>query len=129
MSAASRIPGDFKGWLHSAGTTQKQENVVLPRCPNGFEGHYLDIPQYQSTGWAVSIENGRADPFKKGGDYFVPAYNHVHSPDLTIYTRSYYLTFCLPAGEWKPISYGSRSDSQCTESWRDYNGSNGCYIP
>ncbi len=122
VSSSIRVPGTYHGWLASAGITNDKKLIYLPKCPNGYEGHFIEVPQYQTTGYNVDNEMARNKLERDGESYFVRAFNKVHSPDLKVYKYAYYLTFCVPIGQWYIKKSMLLDDAQCSDSWMEYNG-------
>lgn len=130
VSAQIRIPGSYHGWFVSAGLVGHLDKIPLPQCPEGYEGHYIEVPQYQTTGdykyvgslYGVDNEIAEQKLEKDGKSYFIKAFQKVHSPDHTDDAYSYYLTFCVPVGQWVVDEDIASEDSQNDQSWQVYNG-------
>lgn len=125
VSSSIRIPGTDHGWLAGGGITGDKKPIYLAKCPAGYEGHYIEVPQYQTTGYNVDNEMAHNKLEREGNHYYVWAFNKVHSPDRSVYSYTYYLTFCVPAGQWYVKKANSLDEAQCSNSWADYNGTVG----
>lgn len=128
--AATRIPGELKGWLTEAGLTNNGGKIYLPDCPPGYEGHYVEFPQHQTTGYgtksieglsAVNIYQTKNQPEHMLYSYSLKAYNKVESPVWTKKDYAYYLAFCVPKGKWSVSSSAAQNDTQLAFSWLEYN--------
>lgn len=133
LKSAVAIPGYYIGGVTSAGILENGKLLYVPLCPLGYEGHYIEAPQYFTTGYylhllggdpGVNIELGIDDYVRgaTGNNPYIYSFIHVHSPtkDPTV-TRTYYMTFCLPSGQWKPLSGASQFEKQCSSDWQNYN--------
>ena len=125
VSSSVPIPGAKQGYITSAGlvalagmtAVPTLQNVWVPPCQPGFEGHYLLTPQYYTTGFS---KNGGSDDTSlgfnvilglsniqvKNGRYYV--YSNTNFADTSsqlfglidgsTHYYAYYMTFCLPEG-------------------------------
>jgi len=135
VSSSVPVPGAQRGYLTSAGVVtvrgndQSDRTIWLPPCGPGFEAHYLVTPQYYTTGFfndvGIDPDNykdtstgfgvlaGVSALNKKNGRYFV--YANLQNGQNESGTRvgyGYYLTYCVPQGNWNPKSCPAGVDCQ-----------------
>lgn len=120
------------GWLVAGGLINHDQSLYLPNCPEGYEGHFILSPQYFTTGWASSnypLCPDEATTTRLGSSQLfssrdVNYYNNVNTTSSNANaTRAYFLTFCVPNGQWTATSWHRREDGQCGGAWNDYNRS------
>lgn len=142
VKSSVAIPGYYRGGITSAGIINTGQKIYMPKCPEGYEGHYIVSPQYlsmgfQKFGWecgggdcvGVNIEMGYDSTVKyRGGQPYIYAYTHVHSPDSDHFYYAYFMTFCLPSGTWFPLKANNslvqlmgKEVFQCSSTWTNYN--------
>ena len=141
-----------KGWIVNSGIvwagfigknlgrdkTCFKNDIPLPKCPPGYEGHYILAPMRQTTGqpqggpgtlnkcstrtWAAHafINLGINDLDLTAKEPWVQVSNR-RDDDRDLFRYQFYLTFCLPNGRWLPTSTPSKSTSQCNAAWQQYN--------
>lgn len=110
--------------------------LVAPSCPSGYEGHYMLFYQQQMTGHAIGEDlfKHRAVLFSEtalsrtrdGQPYLKATVNNEKMSQDPHW--SYFLTFCLPKGQWFPngVTGHDEKDGQCTSPWIGLTNSSGC---
>ncbi len=135
-----------QGWIASAGVLRTgssscnyPDRIYLPECPSGYEGHYIQMFQKQRTGEATGLkgplnkceDSYSAHPFI---EFDIDALNlsdenpsvtvkHIFGKDKRQFQYHYYMTFCLPNGQWHADDYYGKGhyENQCSGLWRSYN--------
>ncbi len=137
-------PKQDKGWIMSGGIVDDGGVIDMPKCQDGYEGHFIESPQ-NFTGdsrdylWLEKIFNrgkyyvnfqysmeGKPGVNDPEGQPYIIARHHKYENTKTFMSLAYFLTFCIPDGTWDYQVASSPQASQCGSEWQDYNkGVNG----
>lgn len=132
-------PKQQKGWLMSGGIINNGGVIRMPQCPEGYEGHFIETPQYftgdtrdyfwlgKLLNWGkyyvnfhYSLDSSPGVKNARQGPYIIT--RHIkHENSKSFYSLAYFLTLCLPDGSWDYQTGSSARVGQCSYEWQQYN--------
>lgn len=143
VSSSVPVPGAQQGYITSAGIvtigasngSANARKIWLPPCEAGFEAHYLVTPQYYTTGFYPGSDNtkmsylsllGLSALKKTNGRYMVYGNTRYASSGFNAgetHRYGYYVTYCVPEGNWSSSGTDKISNSSGAADPQNYSSS------